>query len=45
MIEFSRRYGVIGVYRDRDTVTWRFYPVPFVRITWDRTGVDTWTGR
>ena len=33
VIEFSRRYGVIGVYRDRDGLVWRIYPVPFVRIS------------
>ena len=32
-IEFSWRYGVMGVYRDRDEPIWRVYPVPFVRIT------------
>lgn len=31
MIDFSFRYCVIGVYKDRDK-GWRVYPVPFVRI-------------
>lgn len=35
MIEFSWRYGVIGVYRDRSVDLWRIYPVPFVRVTLD----------
>jgi hypothetical protein len=35
-IQFSRRYGVIGIYRDRDTDTWRIYPLPFVRLSWQR---------
>lgn len=34
MIEFSLRYGVVGFYKDRDTnFIWRFYPLPFVRVT------------
>jgi hypothetical protein len=32
-IEFSFRYGVIGVYFDRNGRTVRIYPVPFVRVT------------
>jgi len=30
---FSWRYGVVGIYRDREASLWRIYPVPFVRIT------------
>lgn len=33
MIEFSWRYGVVGVYLDRSKKTVRIYPIPFVRIT------------
>jgi hypothetical protein len=32
-IEFSFRYGVIGIYRDRNQPIVRVYPVPFMRIT------------
>jgi hypothetical protein len=32
-IEFSFRYGVMGVYIDRTGTAIRFYPIPFVRIT------------
>jgi hypothetical protein len=32
-IEFSWRYGVIGVYKDRDSSAFRVYLLPFVRIT------------
>lgn len=32
-IGFSWRYGVWGVYKDRDRPLVRVYPVPFVRIT------------
>ena len=32
-IEFSLRYGVMGIYKDRDLPIWRVYPVPFIRIT------------
>lgn len=32
-IELSRRYGVVGIYKDREEGTWRIYPVPFVRVT------------
>lgn len=32
-IEFSWRYGVIGVYKDRNPGVWRVYPVPFIRVT------------
>lgn len=32
-IEFSWRYGVIGVYKDRDLQVIRVYPLPFIRIT------------
>jgi hypothetical protein len=31
--EFSWRYGVVGLYRDRDLPLLRVYPCPFVRIT------------
>lgn len=29
----SFRYGVIGVYKDREPFIWHVYPVPFIRIT------------
>jgi hypothetical protein len=32
-VEFSWRYGVIGIYRDRSGRPWIIYPCPFVRIT------------
>lgn len=32
-INFSRRYGVMGIYRDRAGRAWHVYPMPFVRIT------------
>jgi hypothetical protein len=32
-VEFSWRYGVVGIYKDRDTPAVRIYPLPFVRIT------------
>jgi hypothetical protein len=32
-VEFSRRYAVVGVYRDRSGSFWRVYPLPFVRVT------------
>jgi hypothetical protein len=32
-VEFSLRYGVVRIYRDRDGSTSRIYPVPFVRPT------------
>ncbi len=32
-VEFSYRYFVVGVYRDRGGKIWRLYPVPFVRVT------------
>jgi hypothetical protein len=32
-VECSWRYGVMGVYRDRDLPVVRVYPLPFVRIT------------
>jgi hypothetical protein len=35
-IEFSFRYGVMGIYKDRDNPTVRVYPLPFVRITLGR---------
>jgi hypothetical protein len=31
-VETSWRYGVIGIYRDRDRRAWRFY-LPFVRLS------------
>lgn len=31
-VQFSWRYGVIGVYRDREEPIWRFY-IPFVRLS------------
>jgi hypothetical protein len=37
MIQFSWRYAVIGVYKDRDTSAVRVYPLPFVRITFGGT--------
>lgn len=33
IIEFSWRYGVIGIYKDRVWPLWRIYPCPFVRIS------------
>jgi hypothetical protein len=45
-VEFSWRYAVVGVYKDRLTTrrnklsVWRIYPVPFVRITITRSTVD-----
>lgn len=35
-VSTSWRYAVVGVYRDRNLNVWHFYPVPFVRITWER---------
>ena len=35
-IEFSWRYGVIGIYKDRGKPIVRIYPLPFVRITLER---------
>lgn len=32
-IEFSWRYGVVGVYKDHDWPVVRIYPIPFVRIS------------
>jgi hypothetical protein len=32
-LEFSWRYLVVGVYRDRVNPVWRIYPAPFVRLT------------
>lgn len=31
--EFSWRYGVVGVYRDRELPLLRIYPCPFIRFT------------
>jgi hypothetical protein len=45
-VEFSWRYAVVGVYKDRLTTrrnklsVWRIYPVLFVRITITRSTVD-----
>jgi len=30
--DFSWRYGVIGIYKDRNSKTWRLY-LPFVRVS------------
>jgi hypothetical protein len=35
-IDFSWRYAVVGVYRDREWSTWRVYPLPFVRLSFGR---------
>jgi hypothetical protein len=32
-VDVSRRYGVVGVYKDRDLPIVRVYPVPFVRVS------------
>ena len=32
-VEVSKRYGVLGVYKDRDRKVIRIYPLPFVRVT------------
>jgi hypothetical protein len=32
-VEFSFRYGVVGVYKDRNSPVVRWYPVPFIRLT------------
>jgi hypothetical protein len=32
-VEFSLRYGVVGIYKDRDSQKIRIYPLPFVRVT------------
>jgi len=32
-LDYSRRYGVIGIYKDRDLRVVRIYPVPFVRLS------------
>lgn len=32
-INFSVRYGVMGIYKDQEFPVVRIYPVPFVRIT------------
>jgi hypothetical protein len=31
--DYSRRYGVIGIYKDRALRVVRIYPVPFVRVS------------
>jgi hypothetical protein len=33
VIDFSFRYGVIGIYKDRDKPITRIYLIPFVRIS------------
>lgn len=32
-ISFSWRYGVMGIYKDRESGAVHIYPVPFVRVT------------
>jgi hypothetical protein len=32
-VEFSLRYGVLGIYKDRDKPIVRIYPLPFIRVT------------
>jgi hypothetical protein len=32
-LRFSWRYGVIGIYRDRELPLVHVYPLPFVRIS------------
>jgi hypothetical protein len=32
-VELSLRYGVIGLYKDRNLPLWHLYPCPFVRVT------------
>lgn len=32
-VEFSWRYAVIGIYKDRDSSAIRVYPFPFIRVT------------
>ena len=32
-LEFSWRYGVMGVYKDRERPIVRVYPLPFIRLT------------
>jgi len=32
-LDCSRRYGVIGIYKDRGLRVVRIYPVPFVRLS------------
>lgn len=38
-IEFSARYGVMGIYLDRGLPIVRLYPLPFLRITVDLSGL------
>lgn len=33
VITFSLRYGVIGIYKDRERHLWHIYPLPFVRLS------------
>jgi hypothetical protein len=35
-LELSWRYAVIGIYKDRDKPIVRIYPLPFVRLSIDR---------
>lgn len=32
-LEFSRRYAVVGIYKDRSRPTVRVYPLPGVRLS------------
>jgi hypothetical protein len=32
-VEFSLRYCVVGIYKDRNRAVLRIYPLPFIRIT------------
>ena len=32
-VDCSRRYAVIGIYKDRNLRVVRIYPVPFVRLS------------
>ena len=32
-LDFSIRYGIMGIYKDRDHPVVRIYPLPFIRIT------------
>jgi hypothetical protein len=45
-LDWSLRYGVIGIYKDRDYPLVHIYPVPFVRISLGskRTLMDRLTG-
>lgn len=37
-VDFSFRYGVMGIYRDRKDPVVLVYPLPFVRVTIGRRG-------